>query len=202
MNYPALFLGFLLLLLCGTGYAGAYAGEDYTKILVLHMNISKDAIREDSVDMQYGHPPNIGLQSGDIRGALKADDGATIKEFDLWDPRIQVGDVIFMNGTNESVAGTVRRTDFADFTLVMPYYQDQMSLDLTDKRTGKKLSSTNFSTAIGRFRETYPQDPGMETRTFHLPFEESPASLLVGGVAATLLTILAISMTRKRLRKR
>lgn len=198
MKHPALMICLVVLLLCGTGHVWGYAGEDYSKILVLHMNISRDTVREESVEMQYGHPPNLGLESGDLHGALKTADGATIREFDLWDPRIQVGDVVVTNGTDESVTGTVSHTDSANFVLVMPYYQNQMSLDLTDKRTGKVLSRTNFSSAIGRFKAAYPDDPGDGIPVFHLPFEGSLVFIFAGGAVLGLLIILIVAMTKKR----
>ncbi len=162
MKKTSLILGILLLSLLTVPVHG-YPGEDYTKILVLHLNFSHDQVTEQSVEMQSGHPPNLGIESGDILGSLKTNDGKTIREFDLSDPRTQLGDVLVRdNGTNESITGSAYYSDSADFTLVMPYYQNQMTLDLTDKRTGRLLESVNFSQAIERFQSMYPNDPGSD----------------------------------------
>lgn len=156
-------LGLLLICLFLTGQVcGAYPQEDYSKVLILHLNFSNGTVNEQSVEMQYGHPPDLGAQAGDIEGSLRTSGGGVIREFELWDPGYQLGDAVVStgNGTNLSLAGAVNHSDTADFTLVMPYYKDQMTLDLTDRRTGKVLRSVNFSDAIDRFRATYPGDPG------------------------------------------
>ena len=60
MKHPApIATIFLIVLLCGTGQVSGYTGEDYSKILVLHMNISKNTVREDSVEMQDSVTPRI-----------------------------------------------------------------------------------------------------------------------------------------------
>ena len=188
----------LLLACLLIGPVSGYPGEDYTKILVLHLNFSHDQVTEQSVEMQYGHPPALGLQSGDILGSLKTDDGKTIREFDLWDPRIQLGDVLVKeNSTNQSVSGSVYYADNADFTLVMPYYQNQMTLDLTDKKTGRVLKSVNFSQAIARFQKEYPKDPD-EIPPFRLPLEGTTLSLVTGVVLAVLLLVMILIMSRRK----
>jgi hypothetical protein len=156
-------IGILIICLFLTGQvSGAYPREDYSKVLILHLNFSNGTVNEESVEMQYGHPPDLGLQAGDLHGSLKTSGGDVLKEFELWDPRYQLGDAVIStgNGTNRSLAGAASYSDTADFVLVMPYYKDQMTLDLTDKRTGTLLKSVNFSDAIDRFRATYPGDPG------------------------------------------
>ena len=69
-----------------------------------------------------------------------------------------------------------------------------MLLDLTDKRTGKVLSTTNFSSAIGRFHAMYPNDPGVgiQIQIFHLPFEGSLVFIFAGGAVLGLLIILVV----------
>jgi hypothetical protein len=156
-------VGILIICLVLIGQvSGAYPQEDYSKVLILHLNFSHGTVNEQSVEMQYGHPPGLGLQAGDLHGSLKTSSGDVLKEFELWDPRYQLGDAVIStgNGTNLSLAGAVNYSDTTDFALVMPYYKDQMTLDLTDKRTGTLLKSVNFSDAIDRFRATYPGDPG------------------------------------------
>ena len=83
-----------LVLLQGIWSAAADDSPDYSKIVVVHLNIDKSTITEKSVEMRYGHPPNIEGRSGDFKGTLKSADGSTIREFNLWDPRYQLGDVL------------------------------------------------------------------------------------------------------------
>ena len=197
MKKTALIFGMLLLSLLTVPVHG-YPGEDYTKILVLHLNFSHNQVTEQSVEMQYGHPPNLGIESGDILGSLKTDDGKTIREFDLSDPRTQLGDVLVRdNGTNESVTGSAYYSDSADFTLVMPYYQNQMTLDLTDKRTGRLLESVNFSQAIERFQRVYPNDPG-SIPVNQFPVEGSMLYLVTGIGLSVLLLAVILSMSRQK----
>ena len=203
MRGRILFLGCLLvcLLLVGPGTC-AYPSEDYSKVLILHLNISNGVVNEESVGMQYGHPPNLGLQAGDIHGSLKTSTGEVLRGFDIWDPRYQLGDaVIGDNGTNLSLTGAVNYSDTADFTIVMPYYRDQMTLDLTDRRTGRLLKSVNFSGAIDQFRSTYPGDPGADVAPapmFQLPLDDSILYLITGCVLVILLMAMILSMIRKK----
>ncbi len=188
----------ILLISLLIGPVHGYPTEDYTRILVLHLNFSHDQVTEQSVEMQYGHPPNLGLQSGDILGSLKTDDGKTIRQFDLWDPRIQLGDVLVQeNGTDEAVTGSVYYAGSADFTLVVPYYQNQMTLDLTDKKSGRVLKTVNFSSAIERFRRVYPNDPGVAP-PYRLPIEGTTLYLVTGIVLAVLLLVMILTMSRKK----
>jgi hypothetical protein len=205
----SLVIGCLLICLLLVGpVCGAYPSEDYSKVLILHLNISNGTVNEQSVEMQYGHPPSLGFQTGDIHGILKTSEGKVINEFDLWDPRYQLGDgvVISDNSTNLSIIGAVNYSDTADFTLVMPYYADQMTLDLTDKRTGSLLKTVNFSSAIGRFRATYPADPGvnpspgfrLQIPEIRLPSGDTLAYLVISCGLITLVIMMIIVMFRKK----
>jgi hypothetical protein len=197
MKIRALVYGILLIGLLIVPAHG-YPGEDYTKILVLHLNFSHDQINEQSVEMQYGHPPDLGIESGNILGSLKTIDGTIIREFSLSDPRVQLGDAIVENnGTNVSITGSAYYSDSADFTLVMPYYQNQMTLDLTDKNTGRLLKSVNFSQAIERFRRVYPDDPG-GTPVYQFPVEGSTLYLVAGIGLSVLLLITILMMARRK----
>jgi len=198
MKKTALAFGILLISLLIVPVHG-YPGEDYTKILVLHLNFSHDQVTEQSVEMQYGHPPNLGIESGDILGSLKTIDGKIIREFDLSDPRVQLGDAIVRNnGTNQSITGSAYYSDSADFTLVLPYYQNQMTLDLTDKNTGRLLKSVNFSQAIERFQREYPDDPG-GIPVYQFMLEGSTPLYLVTGIGlSVLLLVVILMMSRKK----
>jgi hypothetical protein len=167
---------------------GAYPNEDYSKVLILHLNYSNGTVNEQSVEMQYGHPPTLGFQAGDIHGSLKTASGAVLQQFDLWDPRYQLSD-----------EGTLVYSNTADFTLVMPYYNNQMTLDLTDKRTGALLKTVNFSDAINRFQSIYPGDPSIAPNPgFRLPVQGSTLYLIAGCLLTILLIAVILSMVRKK----
>ena len=135
----ALVIGILLVCLVLVGpVCGAYPTEDYSKVLILHLNFSKGAVNEQSVEMQYGHPPILGLQTGDIHGSLKTSDGDVITEFDLWDPRYQLGDGVLSATTARTCPWREQPTILIPqiSRSLCPIIKDQMTLDLTDKRTG------------------------------------------------------------------
>jgi hypothetical protein len=201
MRSGILGIGCILVCLLLVGQCCAFPTEDYTKVLILHLNFTRSGVNEESVEMQYGHPPNLGLQAGDIHGNLKTSAGKSIREFDIWDPRVQLGDgVIQDNESNLSLGGATQYSDTADFTLVMPYYADQMTLDLTDKKTGTMLKSVNFSGAISRFHATYPGDPGGNADPgsgFRFPVEGPLLYLMIGFVLFVLFVAMIWSMTKK-----
>ena len=80
-----------LMLLQGIGLVAADDTPDYSKIVIVHLNINQSGVTEKSVEMRYGHAPNLETRYGDFKGTLKSADGSTIREFDLWDPRYQLG---------------------------------------------------------------------------------------------------------------
>jgi hypothetical protein len=101
-----------------------YGGEqgDFTKVLVIKLHIGTNGVREDFVGLRYGHPPEPGLRSGTFSGTLLSADGRTVKEFSLWDPRIQLGDEIVDDGQGgERLSGAMVRLPEADLLLTLPY---------------------------------------------------------------------------------
>jgi hypothetical protein len=131
-----------LVLLQGIGLAAADEPPDYSKIVVVHLNINKSSITEKSVEMRYGHAPNLETRYGDFKGTLKSADGSTIREFNLWDPRYQLGDVLEKdNDSSGYLSGYLTYSDNADLALILPYYENQMTFELNDKKTGELLAS-------------------------------------------------------------
>lgn len=157
-SVPAV-LAIVFLLCCSL--ASAAEQEDYSKIVVISLAIDHGTVTEKSVSMRYGHPPNTGLQPGDFAGVLRTSQGKTITSFDIWDPRIQLSDVL-TTGENatEVLGGREVYSDTADFLIVLPYYHDTMTFDLYDKKTGTLVKSVNLSPAIAEFTDRYPRDPG------------------------------------------
>jgi len=187
-----------LVLLQGIWSAAADDSPDYSKIVVVHLNIDKSTITEKSVEMRYGHPPNIEGRSGDFKGTLKSADGSTIREFNLWDPRYQLGDVLEKD--NESpgyLSGYLTYSDNADLVLILPYYENQMTFELSDKKTGILLKKVNMSQAITKFQSNYPKDPGSISAS-PVQFDKSVIYVITGVVISILIIGMIFSMVRKK----
>ncbi|HUW85289.1 MAG TPA: hypothetical protein VMV55_00270 [Methanoregula sp.] len=188
----------LLVLLQGTGFVTAAEPADYSKIIIMHLNISENGITEKLVEMRYGHAPNIESRYGDIKGIIKSSDGSTIREFDVWDPRYQLGDFIENdNNSSEYLSGYLTYSANADLTLILPYYENQMTFELKDKKTGILLKEVNMSQAITNFQTTYPKDPG-GVSVPHIRFEGPVIYLITGIVLSILIMGMIISMIRKK----
>ena len=189
----------VLVLLQGYGLADAAEPADYSKIIVMHLNISEGRVTEKSVEMVYGHAPNPGHQSGDFKGMLKTSGGATLREFDIWDTRYQLADVL--ENSNEStgyLAGHMTYNDNADITLVLPYQEEEMNFELYDKKSGNLLKSVNLSPAISQFQSTYPKEKGIII-SYPLPPIDTPLVYLITGIVLSLLLMgMILSMMRKK----
>lgn len=187
-----------LVLLQGIWFASADDSPDYSKIVVVHLNINKSSITEKSVEMRYGHPPNIEGRSGDFRGTLKSTDGSTIREFSLWDPRYQLGDVLEKdNESSNYLSGYLTYSDNADLVLILPYYENQMTFELHDKKTGTLLKKVNMSQAITKFQSNYPKDPG-SVSVLPIQFDKSVIYVITGVVISILIIGMILAMVRKK----
>ena len=187
-----------LVLLQGIWFASADDAPDYSKIVVVHLNINKSSITEKSVEMRYGHPPNIEGRSGDFKGTLKSADGSTIREFSLWDPRYQLGDVLEKdNESSGYLSGYLTYSDNADLVLILPYYENQMTFELHDKKTGILLKKVNMSQAITKFQSNYPKDPG-SVSVSPIQFDKSVIYVITGVVISILIIGMILSMVRKK----
>ena len=188
----------VLVLLLGIGLAAADEPPDYSKIVVVHLNINKNSITEKSVEMRYGHAPNLETRYGDFKGTLKSADGSTIREFDLWDPRYQLGDVLEKdNESSGYLSGYLTYSDNADLSLILPYYEKEMTFELNDKKTGALLKKVNMSQAIIKFQSSYPKDPG-SVSVSPIQFEKSVTYLIIGVVISIFIIGVILSMIRKK----
>jgi hypothetical protein len=187
-----------LILLQGIGLAAAGDPPDYSKIVIVHLNMNESSITEKSVEMRYGHAPNIETRYGDFKGTIKSADGSTIREFDLWDPRYQLGDVLEKdNESSGYLSGYLTYSDNADLTLIIPYYENQVTLELRDKKTGALLKEVNMSQAIIKFQSDYPKDPGNRSVS-PVQFDKTVMYLILGVVISLLIMGMIISMARKK----
>jgi hypothetical protein len=188
----------VLMLLQGYGIAGAAEPADYSKIIIMHLNISEGRVTEKSVEMVYGHAPNPGHQSGDFKGMVKTSGGATLREFDIWDSRYQLADVLeYSNESSGYLAGHMIYKDTADLTLILPYQEEEMNFELYDKKSGTLLTSVNMSPAISQFQSTYPKENGGFSYSLP-PMDASLVYLVTGIVLSLLLMGMIISMMRKK----
>ncbi len=188
----------VLLLLQVTGLASAEEPPDYSKIVIVHLNINKNSITEKSIEMRYGHAPNLETRYGDFKGTLKSADGSTIREFDLWDPRYQLGDVLETdNESSGYLSGYLTYSDTADLFLILPYYENQMTFELSDKKTGTLLKKVNMSQAIIKFQSNYPKDPG-SVSVSPVQFDKPVIYLIIGVVISLLIIGTILSMIRKK----
>jgi len=188
----------VLVLLQVIGLTAAEEPPDYSKIVIVNLNIKNNSIAEKSVEMRYGHAPNLETRYGDFKGTLKSADGSTIREFDLWDPRYQLGDVLEKdNESSGYLSGYLAYSDNADLTLVLPYYENQMTFELNDKKTGALLKKVNMSPAIIKFQSTYPKDPG-SVSVSPIQFDKPVIYLIIGIVISILIIGMILSMIRKK----
>jgi hypothetical protein len=187
-----------LVLLQGVGLTSAAEPADYSKIIIMNLNISQGKITEKSVEMAYGHAPNPGHQSGDFKGMVKTSSGSTLREFDIWDARYQLGDVlVYTNDSSGYLAGCLTYTDNADFTLILPYQEAQTNFELYDKKSGAMLKSINLSPAISQFQSSYPKEP--KKFSLSLPsLDRSGIYLVTGIVLSLLLAVMILFMVKKK----
>jgi hypothetical protein len=186
-----------LVLLLGVGLTSAAEPADYSKIIIMNLNISQGKITEKSVEMAYGHAPNPGHQSGDFKGMVKTSSGSTLREFDIWDARYQLGDVLeYNNDSSWYLAGCLTYTDNADFTLILPYQKEQTNFELYDKKNGALLKSINLSPAILQFQSSYPKEP--KGFSFSLPPIDQPRIYLITGIVLSLLLAVMILFMMKK----
>lgn len=187
-----------LVLLQGVGITGAAEPADYSKIIIMNLNISQGKVTEKSVEMAYGHAPNPGRQTGDFKGMVKTASGTTLTEFEIWDARYQMADVLeYNNDSSGYLSGSLNYSDNADFILVLPYQEEQVNFELYDKKSGALLKSINISPAILEFQSSYPKEP--KGISFSLPpMDPSRIYLITGIVLSLLLAVMILFMMKKK----
>jgi hypothetical protein len=156
-----LLLASAILVTIGLVYAISWGGEgDLTKVLVINLHIGTKGVTENSVDLRYGHPAQLGLSSGTFSGSLLSADGHTVQEFFLWDPRMQMGDIVVDDGQGgQEVKGALVQSPEADLLLTLPYTGVEEQFELRDRASGSLMKSVSLSSAVTNFSQTYPEDP-------------------------------------------
>ena len=195
----------ILLIVCAILAAGVllyalYGGEqgDFSKVLVIKLHIGTNGVREDFIGLRYGHPPESGLRSGSFSGRLLSADGGTVKEFAIWDPRMQLGDVMVDDGHGgEMLSGAKVQSPEADLLLTLPYTGVEEQFELHDRASGRLIKSVNLSSAITSFSQTYPSDPD-GPRIVSAQQGISLITMIAGAAVFFLLVLVVFMMVRKR----
>ncbi|WP_321507939.1 hypothetical protein [uncultured Methanoregula sp.] len=182
-----LLVSVILILLAGVCSAAAEPADDSTKIIVISLGLDNDTVSMESVDIRYGHPPNMGLQAGHYTVTIRAANGTALLTFNVWDPRdhlMMQGDVD-ENLTAGHTTGAVH-SDSARLKLIIPYHKDIRTLELADRNSGSLLISVDIGPARERFHAKYPLDTDV------LPDETRNAPLSGGFSVAGALTACAL----------
>ncbi len=213
MRYIAAFGVIILIFLLVMGSVTTGSDDDYTKIIALELGIHKNGVALESVEIKYGHPPNLGLQNGNFTAILRALNGTSLFTFDVWDPRYQLDEYGIRNELErheqmedpdlEKVYRDMGETVDIDLPLLIPYHGDIRAVDLVDKCSGNLLISVNISPAMDTFRNRFPRDPDMIAETRSMPPSTGPGSgkqspiPIAGSVLAVILVIILFHRLRR-----
>ena len=194
MRWIAVLVAGLLIVAFSIGSVAAQY-DDQTKIIFITLNINKGIVSEKSVEVRYGHPPNLGLQKGNFTATLRARDGTALFAFDIWDPRSQFEDHEVMEDNETcNLMGSMWHTDNVDIPLIIPYDKDIRTLELTDRTSRTLLISVNVTPAMNLFHARFFMDPA-ELRD---PLADTQnIFLFAGSVLAVVLMVILIRLVRK-----
>jgi MYXO-CTERM domain-containing protein len=109
------------------------------------LNIEDNKISEVSSEVTDAHP-DIGLAYGRFGVDLLSDDQDLIMAFELWDPRIELGD--------EGVY-----SDDVNFPVRFPWYKNLGKFNITDKTTGELLITVDLTDTIDNYCRENENDP-------------------------------------------
>jgi len=213
MRYVALFETIILITLLVMGSVIPDTDNDQTKIIFIELGIHKTGIDLESVEIHYGHPPNLGHQCGNFTATVRARNGTSIFSFDVWDPQFQIDEYGIRNELEqhelsedpdlEQIYRDAGETADIDLPLIIPYQQDIQTVDLVDKESGSLLISVNISPAMDTFHSRFPRDPDMMENTpavslvTQVPPDNSGVFLMTGSILALMLMALLIHLLRR-----
>jgi len=184
------------LLVAGLCIAPAAAEDlnDPAKIIVIKLNINKGAVTEKSVEIRYGHPPNLGHQKGNFTATLKSADGIPLFTFDIWDPRNQFEDHEIMED-NETcdLTGSMWHTDNVDLPIILPYHPEIRTFELRDKGSRDLLISVNITPAVESFLLRFPQERGVMI----ISPVQGTVFLVAGCLLAFALLVILVRLVRR-----
>lgn len=185
MRYIAVFGAIILVFLLVIGSVAPDTDDDQTKIIKIVLGMHGDCVVEKSVEVRYGHPPNLGLQNGNLTVMVRAPNGTSLFSFDVWDPRYQCDTYGIRNELEqhghmdpdvEKVYSDMGEKTIIDLPLLIPYHRDIQTIDLVDRNSGSLLISVNISPAIDSFEKRFPRDCDMMAGRQSMPPGTIPAS--------------------------
>jgi hypothetical protein len=213
MRYIAVFGVIILILLLVMGSVTTDTDDDRTKIVEIILGIHKVGVAEESIEVRYGHPPNLGHQCGNFTATVRALNGSSLFTYDVWDPRYQFDEYGIRNELErheqmedpelEKAYRDLGETVDIDLPLLIPYNPDIRTVDLVDKCSGNLLISVNISPAMDKFRARFPRDPDMMTGTRFT----TPVTVPVSGkqspipIAACVLAVIVVIILFHRVRR-
>ena len=218
MKYIFVIGALVLILLLVIGSVARDTDEDHAKIFLIVIDMHKEGAVLESVDLEYGHPPNLGHQLGNFTATVRARNGTPLFTFDVWDPRTRFGETeisdpavrnqlrekeLAESEDYEKAYNNSGDTDEVDLPLIIPYHQEIQTVDLIDRNSGAFLISVNISPSVDEFRRMFPRDPDMMAGPLPVqPCTQSPAgnpwafTVAASGLAIILLACL-IRLVRK-----
>jgi len=147
-----------LILSCLTGIVSADSAQ-YDKSVKISIHIDNGKIAITSAEIYYGSAPNLLSTLGGFTGELVAADGSTVQTFTVWDPRVQMGDVIVSDANGPRIQSVVDHQDPVDSVIVFPFDRRITEFRLSDPEDGAFLASVNLKAPIDSFFASYPHDP-------------------------------------------
>jgi hypothetical protein len=188
--------------------------EDQTKIFMIVVGLYEDTLFEETVELEYGHPPNLGHQQGNFTAIVRACNRTTLFTFDVWDPRTPFGQygIETLMERHEQMEGEELEAAYnfsseeedIDLPLFIPYHPDIQTVDLVDKNSGALLISVNVSPAVTTFQGRFPKDPDMMALTpagvpdTQIHPDNQWIFLLAGCGTAIILLVSLIHLVRKK----
>jgi hypothetical protein len=142
-----------------------------TKGILIWLNIKDNKITEISSETTDAHP-DIGFEQEHFQVDLLSEDSLLLKSFDLWDPRIQLGeDFVYSDDVN--------------FPVRFPWYKNLNKVSISDKFSGELMITVDLTETISDFCEEHSNDPDCKEE-----LEEEKSS--VRTPSSTTTTIIAI----------
>ena len=158
----------------------------YDKSVRISIHIDNGKITTTSSEIYYGSAPNLLSTQGDFTAELVAADGSTLKTFTVWDPRVQMGDVIVNDANGPRIQSVVENKDPVDSVVIFPFDRRITEFRLSDPYDGAVLTSVDLTPHIDSFFASYPQDPdNPATYGSKAPVTENPVPIGSAGPEST-----------------
>jgi hypothetical protein len=151
--------------------ASAAAVTDFTKVILLHMNIKDGKFSLLDRQMVYNYPPDYVVEFRSLNVTLLSEKGELLKRFSILDPRLGLAD-----------RGVVTLND-VDFTLVVPYQRTLERIEMRDYKNNTLLFTENLKETMQSFCAEHRDDPDC-TAEGSIP---SLVLLLAGGVLVSVI---------------